>query len=208
MKPGRLHVLTDFHFQQRYPHHALARLAIEGGADTIQFRQKKGAIRQKLYEARLTAEVCKELNTPLIIDDHVDIALALNAQGVHLGKSDFPIQDARNVLKGNFLIGATANSIREALQIQKKNVDYIGFGPVYSSASKDNPGALQGLKALEEVCTVVDVPVIAISGIKVGRVEEVLNAGAYGVAVMTAISTASDPRRETELFRNELDRLT
>ena len=207
MKPGRLHVLTDFHFQQRFPHHELARLAIEGGAHAIQFRQKKGDIRQKLHEARLTAQVCKDLNTTLIIDDHIDIALALRAQGVHLGKTDFPIEDARAILGKNYLIGATANSIKEVMRIQQLDVDYIGFGPVYPSSSKSKPGSLQGIKRLREVCTLTDIPVIAISGIKVGRVEEVLDAGAYGVAVMTAISTARDPRKETALFRNEIDRL-
>lgn len=208
MKIGRLHVLTDFHFQQRFPHHELAQRAIAGGADTIQFRQKKGAIRQKLHEARLTADVCNKHNVPLIINDHLDIVLALNTRGIHLGKTDFPIQDARNVLGKDYIIGATANSIKDVIRIQELDIDYIGFGPVYPSSSKDNPASLQGIHTLREVCKMARVPVIAISGIKSGLVEEVLDAGAHGVAVMTAISTSRDPQAETERFRNEIERLT
>ena len=207
MKIGRLHVLTDFYFQQRYTHHELARLAIEGGADTIQFRQKAGTIRHKLYGARPTAEVCKQYGVPLIIDDHLDITLALHVAGVHLGRTDFPLEEARSILGTNRIIGATANSMRQALRADQHGADYIGFGPIYPSLSKSNPSALQGLSNLREVCASVRAPVIAISGITVDRVEEVLEAGAHGVAVMTAITTAPDPREATAEFRLAIDQL-
>ena len=207
MKLGRLHVLTDFHFQQQYTHQQLAYYAIQGGADVIQFRQKEGAIRHKFHEARLTAEICDSEQKPLLIDDHIDIALALNTAGVHLGKSDFPIEEARSVLGEDFVIGATANSIKDVLKVKDLPIDYIGFGPVYASSSKAKPASLQGIDALREVCKITTLPIIAIAGIKVECIEEVLDAGAYGVAVMTAISTAEDPQAETERFRNEIDRL-
>lgn len=207
MKLGRLHVLTDFHFQQQYTHHQLAYYAIQGGADVIQFRQKKGSVRHKFHEARLTAEICKAENTPLLIDDHIDIALALKTAGVHLGKEDFPVEEARMVLGGDYIIGATANSLKEIQKIKDLPIDYIGFGPMYSSHSKGKPGSRHSMDTLREVCSMTDLPIIAISGIKVERVEELLEAGAYGIAVMTAISTAEDPRAETERFRNEIDRL-
>ncbi len=207
MKIGRLHVLTDYHFQQEYTHSELARLAIEGGADLIQFRQKSGTIRHKLHGARLTARVCKAYKTPLIIDDHIDIAMALEATGVHLGRTDFPLPEARAILGAEYLIGATANSMKQALRANEHGADYIGFGPIYPSHSKNNPAPLQGLNTLEDVCKSVDVPVIAISGITVDRVIEVFDAGAFGVAVMTAISTSSDPLSATVAFREEIDRL-
>lgn len=207
MKLGRLHVLTDFHFQQQYSHQQLAYYAIQGGADVIQFRQKDGAIRHKFHEAQLAADICRSEHTPLLIDDHVDIALALGASGVHLGKSDFPIIEARDILGKDAVIGATANSIKEVQQIMDLPIDYIGFGPVYSSSSKSKPSSLQGTETLKEVCKITSLPIIAISGIKVDRVEELLDAGAYGIAVMTAITTAENPQAATEQFRNEIDRL-
>ena len=207
MKLGRLHVLTDFHFQQQYSHQQLAYYAIQGGADVIQFRQKAGSIRHKFHEAKLAADICRSENIPLLIDDHVDIALALGATGVHLGKSDFPAIEARKVLGEDAVIGATANSIKDVQQVMDLPIDYIGFGPLYSSTSKAKPSSLQSMETLKEVCKMTNLPIIAISGIKVERVEELLEAGAYGIAVMTAITTAENPQAATELFRNEIDRL-
>ena len=205
MKFGRLHVLTDFLFQQRYTHAALAELAIEGGADVIQFRQKAGPIRHKLYAAHLTAEVCAQHNVPLMVDDHLDIMQAVNAQGIHLGRTDFPIEDARRILGPEAIIGGTGNTPKQAIQAWEEGADYVGFGPIYYSQSKANIADIQGIKALEEVCKTVSVPVIAIAGIKVDKVEEVLDAGAYGIAVMSAISTHNDPKAATRAFKTEID---
>ena len=206
LKIGRLHVLTDFLFQQRFSHYELARMAIEGGADTIQFRQKAGAIRHKLHAARETALVCKQMNTPLIVDDHLDIMLAVNAEGIHLGRTDFPVRDARRILGPNKIIGATANSMKEALAAGEEGVDYIGFGPIYHSTSKANLASIQGIETLREVCAAVVQPVIAIAGITVDRVEEVFEAGAHGIAVMTAVSTQDDPLASTRAFRDAIDK--
>lgn len=205
MKIGRLHVLTDFLFQQQFAHDELARLAIEGGADTIQFRQKAGNFRHKLYAAKRTAAVCKATSTQLIVDDHLDIMMAVEAHGVHLGRTDFPVADARKVLGSEKVIGATANSLKEVELGVAAGADYIGYGPIYYSDSKANLASIQGLKGLEKACKMVDVPVIAIAGITADRVPEVLEAGAHGVAIMSAISTAEDPRAATHAFRAEID---
>ncbi len=202
---GRLHVLTDFYFQQRYAHAELARLVIAGGADTVQFRQKFGGIRHKLHEARRTAAVCQEAGIPLIIDDHLDIALAVAADGVHLGQEDFPVDEARRILGPDRIIGATATTIEQAIAAWQAGADYIGFGPVFPTASKANPASVKGLEGLRAVCEAVPIPVIAIAGITVQRVRPVLEAGAYGIAVMTAITTAPDPRAATAQFRMEIE---
>lgn len=205
MKLGRLHVLTDFLFQQKYSHEVLARLAIEGGADAIQFRQKAGTYRHKMYAAKRTAAVCQAMGTQLIIDDHLDIMLAVKGDGVHLGRTDFPIEDAREVLGKDKIIGATANSLKEVEAGAKAGADYIGFGPVYYSDSKANLASVQGLSNLKKACAMVDIPVIAIAGITAERVPEVLDAGAYGIAVMSAVSTAANPRLATQAFRDAID---
>ncbi len=205
MKFGRLHVLTDFLFQQRYTHAALAELAIKGGADVIQFRQKAGPIRHKLYAAHLTAEVCVNHDIPLLVDDHLDIMQAVNAQGIHLGRTDFPIGDARRILGPDAIIGGTGNTLKQAIEAWEEGADYVGFGPIYYSQSKANVADIQGIKALEEVCKTVSVPVIAIAGITVDKVEEVLDAGAYGIAIMSAISTHDAPQDATRAFRTAID---
>ena len=208
MNIGRLHVLTDFLFQQRFSHDQLARMAIEGGADTIQFRQKAGTIRHKLYAAKQTAEVCKRFEIPLIVDDHLDIMLAVDAEGIHLGRTDFPVTDARRILGPDKIVGTTANSLKEAFKASEEGADYIGFGPIYHSSSKANLASIQGIEALKEVCKSVPQPVIAIAGITVDKVEEVFEAGAHGIAVMTAISTQPDPYISTRAFREAIDALS
>jgi thiamine-phosphate pyrophosphorylase len=204
LRVGRLYVLTDYHFQQRFSHADLADLAIRGGADTIQFRQKHGGIRHQLHEAYQTAEVCGDAGVPLIIDDRLDVLLAVQADGVHLGQTDFPIPDARRILGPDVIIGATASTLDEALAAYEDGADYIGFGPVFPTRSKANPVPTRGLTALSDVCRNVPIPVVAIAGITPERIPPVLDAGAHGVAIMTYITTAPDPLEATQHCRDAL----
>lgn len=201
---GRLHVLTDFFLQQRFSHAELARRALDGGADTIQFRQKAGGLRHKLYEARRVAAVCRAAGASLIIDDHIDIALALGA-GVHLGQTDFPVEEARRLLGPGELIGATATTPAQVHRACRAGADYVGFGPVFSTGSKDNPSAVKGLHGLAAACAAASVPVIAIAGMTPERVRPALDAGAHGVAVLSAVALASDPAAAAARFRAAID---
>lgn len=204
---GRLHVLTDFHLQQKHSHAELARLAIRGGADTIQFRQKRGDIQNKLVAARNVASVCTDASTPLIVDDRIDITLAIEADGVHLGQNDFPVDAARTILGSKFDIGATATKTHQAVEAYEMGADYIGFGPVFPTTSKRNPKSVKGPEGLSEVCDAVPIPVIAIGGITHDRVRPALKAGAHGVAVLSAVATANDPEQATARFRASIDGL-
>lgn len=201
---GRLHVLTDFHFQQRYSHAALAELAIRGGADTIQFRQKRGFDRHLLISARRTAAVCRDMGVPLVVDDRIDLAQAVGAQGVHVGQEDLPVGIVRRILGSDAIVGATATTTEQAIRAEEQGATYIGFGPVFRTRSKDNPASTKGLEGLREACRAVRIPVIAISGITPDRVEGVMAAGAYGIAVMTGISTAADPAAAARAYRQVL----
>ncbi len=205
MTLGRLHVLTDYHFQQRFSHAELARLAIDGGADLIQFRQKAGMVRHKLIQAADTAEVCREKNVTLLIDDHIDLAMATDAAGVHLGQTDFPVDAARRLLGEDAVIGATATTTSQAVRAEEEGANYIGFGPVFTTRSKKDPAKVKGVRGLEEVCKAVSIPVIAIAGITPARVAPVMEAGAYGVAVMTGVTTKEDPEAATRDYRKALD---
>lgn len=205
MSIGRLHVLTDFHFQQRLTHAQLARLAAAAGADTIQFRQKAGHIQHRLYEAERTAAACREAGCTLLIDDDLTLALATGAAGVHLGQTDLPVGVARRILGAAAVVGATANTTRQAVDAWQAGADYIGFGPVFPTRSKANPAAVRGLAGLREACEAVPIPVVAIAGITPERVASVLEQGAHGVAVMTAVTTAPDPAAATRRFRAAID---
>jgi thiamine-phosphate pyrophosphorylase len=209
MPIGRLHVLTDIHLQQRFSHAELARLACAGGADVIQFRQKEGTVRERLAMLLDVAAVCKESGVQLIVDDHLDLALAVGADGVHLGQQDLPVETARAIvdrLSGpTRLIGATCTTTEQARIAENSGADYIGFGPVFPTTSKANPASVKGLEGLAEVCAAVSIPVIAIGGITMERVRSVLEAGAHGVAVMSAVVSAGQPERAAALFREEID---
>ncbi|MFB6272215.1 MAG: thiamine phosphate synthase [Salinibacter sp.] len=202
---GRLHVLTDYHLQQDHPHAKLAQLAIRGGADSIQFRQKHGGIQNMLIEARKVASVCTDASIPLIVDDRVDITQAVDADGVHLGQEDFPVDAARSVLGSDLIIGATATKTHQVVEAYELGADYIGFGPVFPTTSKRNPKSVKGPEGLAEACEAVPIPVIAIGGITHDRVRAALEAGAYGVAVLSAVATANDPEQATARFRASID---
>ncbi|MEM6648447.1 MAG: thiamine phosphate synthase [Bacteroidota bacterium] len=202
---GRLLVLTDYTFQQRYSHAALARLALQGGADLIEFRQKHAPIRHRLKAAVETAAVCAQYTRPLLIGDHIDIAMAAGAQGVHLGPNDMPLDVARQLLGEDAIIGASATSVSLAQRAEAMGASYIGFGPVNRSTSKPTSAPVQGVEGVARVCAAVSIPVFAIGGVTVDDVVPLLEAGARGVAVMSAISTAKHPEMATRAFRGAID---
>ncbi len=205
---GTLHVLTDYHLQQEHAHEELARMAIRGGADSIQFRQKHGGIQNILIEARSVADVCRDASLPLIVDDRIDVAQAVDAPGVHLGQNDFPVDAARDILGPDVLIGATATKPGQAADAYEQGADYIGFGPVFPTTSKRNPKSVKGPEGLADACESVPIPVIAIGGITHDRVRPALEAGAHGVAVLSAVATATDPEQATARFRAAIDGFT
>ena len=202
---GRLHVLTDFFFQQRYTHGQLARLLVDGGADVVQVRQKAGGPRHRLLAAQAVAQALQGDHVQWLVDDDVAIAAASGAHGVHLGQTDLPVPAARRVLGEHRLVGATATTAAQALQAQHEGADYIGFGPVFTTRSKDNPASVKGLVGLRAACEAVSIPVIAIAGITTERIVSVLEAGAHGVAVLSEIVLADDPEAATAAFRAALD---
>ncbi len=205
MPIGRLHVLTDYHLQQEHDHAELAELSISGGADTIQFRQKEGFIRDKLHEAQRVRDICGDHETLLIIDDFIDIALAVEADGVHLGQMDFPVDAARSAVGPDMIIGATVTKRVQAEQAAAEGADYLGFGPVFPTDSKNNPASVKGLRGLERTCMAVDIPVIAIGGIGKDNIRTVLETGAHGAAVLSAVVLAADPTAAARELRSEID---
>ncbi len=201
-KIGRLHVITDVVLQDRFSHSALAQMAVAGGADAIQFRQKEGSTRALIETAIAVKNACGDV--PLIVNDRVDVAIAAEADGVHLGQDDFPIAKARDLLGEDAVIGGTAKTLSQAQQCFADGADYIGFGPIYATGSKADAGMVRGLEDLREMVSGVSVPIIAIGGIGVENAGEVMRAGAHGIAVISAVCCQPDPIEATQKLMDQI----
>ena len=194
MKPiGRLHVLTDSELQSRWSHLDLARAALDGGADTIQYRRKNGPTLLMLNEAIAICEVCRRRKVPLVVNDRADVALFADAAGVHVGHEDLPIALARDLLGPGRTIGGSAYDANEAGACHREGADYVGIGPVFVTTSKPDAGPVLGLAGLTHAVRAVNLPLIAIGGITAENLAEVLATGVHGVAVLGAVCLASDP---------------
>lgn len=201
---GQLHVLTDTVLQSRFSHVELARLAIRGGADTIQFRQKSGATRDMIDIARQLKQLCAEVNVTFIVNDRVDVAIAAEADGVHLGHEDFPIPLARELLGKSRIIGGSAVTLEEAQKCLAEGADYIGFGPVYPTTSKADAGPVTGIGLLKQAVEAIPLPIIAIGGINAENTPEVVRSGAHGIAVVAAVCCQENPEQATRALYQAL----
>lgn len=201
----QLHVLTDFHYQQRFAHADLTRLACDGGANVIQFRQKHGSIRMIFQACRDARAECAQHDALFIVNDRLDLALAVDADGLHVGQNDLPAHIVRAVLGPDRILGVTATTVEQAVRAERDGADYIGFGPVFQTNSKDNPASVKGLPAVREAADAVRIPVIAIAGMTPERVASAVHHGAHGIAVMSAVTNATDPQEATRRFREALD---
>ena len=198
MQPiGKLHILTDVQLQSRYSHTELTRLALEGGADTIQLRQKTGSTREMIEVAQQMKRLCAESGVLFVVNDRVDVALASGADGVHLGQDDFPIPLARELLGEESIIGGSAATLEEARKCLSDGADYVGFGPVYPTASKEDAGPVSGLGLLRKVVESISLPVIAIGGVDEKNTHDVMEAGAHGIAVISAVCCQGYPEQAT-----------
>ena len=204
-KMGRFHVLTDICLQTHFSHVELAELAIAGGADTIQFRQKDGATRQMIRVAEQMQALCKRAGVTFIINDRVDVAIASHADGVHLGQDDFPIPLARKLLGEEAIIGGSAGSMEEARKCLLEGADYIGFGPVYPTTSKEDAGPAAGLGLLKQIVEAIPLPIIAIGGITADNTPPVIQAGVHGIAVISAVCCQNDPTEAALCLRRLLE---
>jgi thiamine-phosphate pyrophosphorylase len=196
----RLYVVTD---RQQTAGRALEEVVIaaaRGGAGAIQLREKDLSARE-LYA--LGARLQKGLapyGVPLLINDRVDVALALDAAGVHLAGHSLPTTLARRILGPNKLLGVSTHSVEEAQAAMAEGADFIVFGPVFATPSKLAYGPPQGVQHLEEIVRQVTIPVLAIGGIDLANLSQVLQTGAYGVAMIRAVLAAPDPALAAEQF--------
>ena len=203
---GVLHVITDTTLQSRFTHPQLAEFAIQGGADTVQFRHKNGTTRELIEIAEQMQVVCTQHGVPLIVNDRADIALAVGADGTHFGQDDMPVAIGRSILSQETIIGASARTEEKILEAISEGADYIGFGPIYQTSSKSNAETPKGLERLHRMCEIADCPVIAIGGITLETATEVIQAGAHGIAVISAVCGQTAPLAATQSIMREIQK--
>jgi thiamine-phosphate pyrophosphorylase len=167
------------------PVYEMVASVLEAGVVFIQYREKDRTRREIYEEAMRLRALTRSYNAVLIINDHADIALASDADGVHLGQDDLPLKEARKLMAGR-LIGISTHSVGQAKEAEAGGADYIGFGPIFPTATKD-AGAPQGVDIIRTIKQNVSIPVVAIGGIGIAGAKDVLRAGADAVAVATAI---------------------
>lgn len=193
---GALCVITDVSIQSRYTHLELCELAIRGGASVIQLRDKTASSRELYALAVAMQLLCTSLGATFIVNDRVDIALAANTDGVHLGQTDLPIPAARRLLGPDKLIGGTASTLEEAMQVERDGADYVGFGHIFPTTTKEKPSAPKGIEALSQVIASVKIPVMAIGGITHANAHLVARTGA-AIAVVSAVCASENPTAAT-----------
>ena len=175
-----------------------ARAACAGGARVVQLRAKLATDRETLAWARQIRAATREHGVLFLVNDRFDLALAVDADGVHLGQEDLPPARIPADVRRRLLIGRSSHDAKQALAAAREPVDYLAFGPLFGTGSKATPHTARGLESLREVTALVAPrPVVAIGGIDVQRAGDVVRAGAVGVAVISAVAAADDPEAAT-----------
>ncbi len=193
------------HATSRYSYADGAKLALRGGCRWIQLRMKAAGDAEAEATALEVQALCKEHGATFIIDDRVELAKRLNADGVHLGKNDMPVAEARQLLGQEFIIGGTANTLDDVLALKRAGADYVGVGPFRFTETKQNLAPILGLDGYTAIVeglreTGVRIPLCAIGGIRLADVPALLDAGVSGIAVSSAILEAIDPEEMMRRF--------
>ena len=200
-----LHLVTDRSLSLGRSLVEVVQEAVAGGVTCVQLREKSCSTREFLQEAEQLKKLLQPLGVPLIINDRVDIALAIGADGVHLGQSDMPICHARRLLGPDCLIGISAESLDDALVAEQQGADYIGISPVFRTPTKTDTAPALGLEGLSRIRERVLIPLVGIGGINLANARQVIDAGADGVAVVSAVMAAESPRQAVATIRGVLD---
>ncbi len=200
-----LYAVTDRHWLKDETLENQVEKALQGGATFLQLREKSLDDDIFLAEAKEIQKLCKKYQVPFVINDNVDIALAIDADGVHVGQSDMEALDVRKRLGPDKIIGVSAQNVQQALLAQKHGADYLGVGAVFPTGSKDDAEDVS-FETLKAICQAVDIPVIAIGGITKKNVSELKGSGICGIAVISAIFAQKDIKAATkELKKRTMD---
>lgn len=171
----------------------LVTAAVRGGVTCVQLREKTCATREFMTQAAALLPMLRGAGVPLIVNDRVDVALAVGADGVHLGQTDMPLADARRICGPDRIVGVSAESVEDALAAERDGADYLGVSPIYATPTKTDTAPALGLEGLRKIRASVSIPLVGIGGLNAGNAADVIQAGADGVAVVSAIMAAEDP---------------
>lgn len=174
--------------------------AIKGGTGLVQIREKTASTKDFYELAMKVKEITSKYNVPLIINDRIDIALAVDSEGVHIGQDDMPADIARRIIGDDKILGVSAATIEEAKKAEADGADYLGSGAVFPTATKDDADSVTK-ECLKEIVNSVDIPVVAIGGISIENAESLKDTGIAGFSVVSAIMSAEDPKKASETLK-------
>lgn len=197
-------VITDPGLAPARDHVAIAEAALKGGADMIQLRDKSGSLRELLPQARRIQALCRSHGALFIVNDRVDLALAAGADGAHVGQEDLPAAAARDLLGPARVLGVSTHSLAQAEAAVRMGATYIGFGPMFATGTKDTGYTPRGVEALRGIRRAVPIPILAIGGITLENVGDVIRGGATAPAVISAVVKAPDVAAAAAEFRRRI----
>lgn len=189
----KLYLVTDRDLSLGRSLEEIVKQSVEGGVTMVQLREKETSTGEFVTLARKLMSVLKPLNVPLIINDRVDVALAVDADGVHIGQSDMAYEDARRLLGKNKIIGLSVENFEDIEKANKLDVDYIGISPVFGTPTKTDTAQPFGIKGLKQAVRMSVHPTVGIGGMNLETVKDVMQTGCNGIAVVSAICSAENP---------------
>ena len=201
-----LYAVTDRHWLNGRTLYSVVKESLDGGVTFLQLREKELDEVHFLEEAKELQQLCREYQVPFIVNDNVDIAISMNADGVHVGQSDMEAGDVRVKLGPDKIIGVSAQTVEQAVLAEKHVADYLGVGAVFPTGSKDDADDVS-YETLKAICEAVSIPVIAIGGITQENVKELAGSGICGIAVISAIYAQQDIRKASEDLKKETQRM-
>lgn len=199
-----LYVITNREMAGGRPLEEVLKAALEGGATVIQLREKELSDREIFTIGMKIKPLIKKAGACFIINDRIDLALALNADGVHLGQRDLPLHSARKIMGEEKIIGISVKTVEEAHIAEANGADYLGVGGIYPTSTKKDIGPIGGPQRISQIRKAVSLPIVGIGGIQVHNVKEVIQAGADGIAVVSAVMGASDITEACRALKKEV----
>jgi thiamine-phosphate pyrophosphorylase len=190
-----LYLVTDRSLSKGRTTLDVVRQAVAGGVTCVQLREKHCSTREFIDQARALQPLLKDQRIPLIINDRLDVALAVGADGIHLGQQDMALADARKIVGQTMVIGISAESVADAIRAEQQGADYIGVSPVFATPTKTDTAEALGLEGIQKIRRAVAIPIVGIGGVNQRSAAAVLGAGADGIAVVSAIVSADNPKQ-------------
>ncbi len=197
MNPYRLYLVTDDQQDLATLKHVVTQ-AVEGGVTMVQIREKHGDVRAFIERAQAVKSILKETGVALIINDRVDVALAVDADGVHLGQSDMPAEMARQLIGPNKILGLSIENEAQLAKAENLPIDYIGLSAIFATPTKTNTKKHWGIEGLKQALGTTSLPIVAIGGINESNIPELNDTGVHGLALVSAICHAEDPKAASE----------